>query len=140
MHITKGSGKMSYFSRNSIIAQMCMSHKLPNWKTALSYKGNVCLLLKRHGGKKFYGFLFISDTEFKIYKYRAYRLNSAHAVIYLEKINLNKKSQSKMISFYCFQISYSQSTNYFHLKLAVVTLIQSPILTLTQGSVILLND
>lgn len=61
-------------------------------ETALSYRDNVCLLLKRYGGKEFYGFLFICNSELKIYKYRAYRLNSAHAVIYLEKINLNKKS------------------------------------------------
>jgi len=80
---------MSYFTRSSIIACMCMSYKLPNQKTALSYKDNVCLLLKRYGGKEFYGFLFICNTELKIYKYRAYRLNSAHAVIHLEKINLN---------------------------------------------------
>ena len=85
-------------------------------------------------GEELYGFLFISNVERKIYKYRTYRLNSAHAVIYLEKMNLSKKSQSKMISSYC-----SQPRNYFHLKPAVVDLIHSSILTLTQGLVIFLE-
>ena len=130
MHITNGNGKISYFTRSSINACICMSYKPPSLKTTLSHRDNVCLLLKRYRGKEFYGFLFICNTELKIYKNREYRLNSAHAVIYLQKINLNRKSQSKMISFYCFQIFYSQSTNYFHLKLVVVNLICRSILNL----------
>lgn len=90
-------------------------------------------------GEELYGFLFISNVERKIYKYRTYRLNSAHEVTYLEKMNLSKKSQSKMISSYCFQISCSQPRNYFHSKPAVVDLIHSSILTLTQGLVIFLE-
>lgn len=69
-----------------------VSYKPPNLKTALSCVDTVLLLLKRYRGEEFYGFLFICNTEPKIYKYRAYGLNSAHAVIYLEKMNLNKKS------------------------------------------------
>ena len=49
-------------------------------------------------GKECYGFLFIFNAEHKICKYRTDSLNSVHAVTYLEKMNLKKKSQSKMIS------------------------------------------
>lgn len=106
-----------------------LSYKPPNLKTALSHKNNVYLLFKRQRQRILWISYFICNAELKIYQYSEYRLKSAYSVIYLEKMNLNKKSQSK-ISSYCFQISYSQPTNYFHLKFILVNLMESCIIYL----------
>lgn len=54
-------------------------------KLFMSYRNKVCFLLKRYRSTEFYGFLFICNTEFKIYK--IYIPKSVHAAIYLKKMN-----------------------------------------------------
>lgn len=66
-------------------------YKLFNLKIVLFCVDIVFFLLKRYRGEEFYGFFFICNIEFKIYKYRVYGLNSVYVVIYLEKMNFNKK-------------------------------------------------